>query len=71
MRIYVYVSQQDPELIGFTADRAGANLPDKLRPWHQEELSGVVIVVIGVGDDPITEAVRHNGYCMVTDRSIQ
>jgi hypothetical protein len=27
MRIYVYVSQQDPELIGFTFDEAGANCP--------------------------------------------
>ncbi|HET6306326.1 MAG TPA: hypothetical protein VFG12_04025 [Rhodopila sp.] len=69
MRIYVYVSQQDPELIGFTSDQAGANLPIELGPWHQEELSGVVI--IDVGDDPIAEAVRHDGYCIVTDRSIQ
>jgi hypothetical protein len=69
MRIYVYVSQQDRELVGFTSDEAGANLPDELGPWHQEELSGVI--VIGVGDDPITEAVRHDGYCIVTDLSIQ
>jgi hypothetical protein len=68
MRIYVYVSQQDPELIGFTFGEAGANLPDEFGPWHQEELPGVV--VIGVGDDPITEAVRRDGYIIVTDRSI-
>jgi hypothetical protein len=37
-------------------------------PWHQEELPG--IVVIGVGDDPITEAVRHDGYFIVTERSV-
>lgn len=68
MRIYVYVSQQDLELIGFNLDEAGANLPDELGPWHQEELPRVVVV--GVGDDPMTEAVRRDGYCIVTDRSI-
>ena len=69
MRIYVYASQQDPELLNFTSDQAGANLSDELGPWHQAELLGVV--VMRVRDDPIAEAVRHDGYCIVTDRSIQ
>jgi hypothetical protein len=68
MRIYVYVSQQDPETIGFTFNEAGANLPDELGPWLREELPGVV--VIEVGGEPITEAVRRDGYFIVTDRSL-
>jgi hypothetical protein len=63
MRIYVFAPQQDATLIGFTSDESGANLPDELGPWHQAELSGVV--VIGVRDDPITQAVRRDGYFIV------
>ena len=56
MRIYVYVSQQDPDVLGFTSDETGANLPDGHGPWREEVMPGVV--VIDTDDDPIAEAVR-------------
>jgi hypothetical protein len=67
MRIYVYVSQQDPEFLGFSSDETGANLPDEHRPWCEELEPGVV--VIDTDDDPIAEAVRRDGFCVLTDCS--
>jgi hypothetical protein len=66
MRIYVFVSQKDPDFVAFTSNEAGDNLPASLGPWFQE-----VIPEISVTDtesDPITEAVRREGYFIATDR---
>jgi hypothetical protein len=67
MRIYVYVSQQDPDLLGFTSDETGTNLPDERGPWCEELEPGVV--VIDTDEDPIAEAVRRDGFCVFTDCS--
>jgi hypothetical protein len=67
MRIYVYVSQQDPDILGFTSDEAGANLPDGHGPWREEIEPGVV--VIDTDDDPIAKAVRRDGFYVFTDCS--
>jgi hypothetical protein len=44
MRIDVYVSQQDPDVLGFTSDETGANLPDEPGPWCEEPEPGVVVI---------------------------
>jgi hypothetical protein len=62
MRIYVFVSDKDPAILGFTSDEAGANLPDALGPWREEVEPG--IFVVGTDHDPITEAVRRDGFCI-------
>ena len=67
MRIYVYVSQQDPDVLCFTSDEAGANLPDGHGPWREEIIPGVV--VLDTDDDSITQAVRRDGFCVFTDCS--
>jgi hypothetical protein len=66
MRIYVFVSQKDPNVVAFTLSETGDNLPAALGPWHQEAIPG--ISVIGIDNDPISEAVRQDGYFIVTDR---
>jgi hypothetical protein len=65
MRIYVYVSQRDPGILGFTSDETGANLPDGHGPWCEETEPDVV--VIDADGDPIAEAVRRDGFCVFTD----
>jgi hypothetical protein len=64
MRIYVFVSVSDPDIVGFTSDKTGANLPDALGPWCEEELPGVAI--IDSGDDPIAQVVRRDGFFITT-----
>jgi hypothetical protein len=66
MRIYVFVSRKDPNVLGFTLNETGDNLPAALGPWYQEVIPG--IRVIDVENDPISEAVRQHGYFVTTDR---
>ena len=66
MRIYVFVSRKDSNVLAFTLSETGDNLPAALGPWHQEVIPE--INVIGIENDPISEAVRQDGYFIVTDR---
>jgi hypothetical protein len=64
MRIYVFVSENDPDLLGFTSDQTGANLPAEHGSWREEVEPGVV--VIDIDDDPIAQVVRRYGFCIST-----
>jgi hypothetical protein len=50
--------------IGFTSDAAGANLPNARGPWYEEIEPGVCVV--GTDDDPVAQAVRQDGFHIVT-----
>jgi hypothetical protein len=65
MRIYVFVSRKDPNVLAFTLDETGDNLPAALGSWYQEVIPG--ISVIDIENDPISEAVRQHGYFVATD----
>jgi hypothetical protein len=66
MRIYVFVSRTDPDVVAFTLNETGDNLPATFGPWYQEAIPG--IYVIDIENDPITEAVRRDGYFITTSR---
>jgi hypothetical protein len=69
MKIYAYSSQKDPDVLGFTSDVTGKNLPGKYAPW-QPSNAGATIVT-GGGDDPVSVAVQGVGYFIARDRSVQ
>ncbi|WP_158933165.1 hypothetical protein [Acidisphaera sp. S103] len=61
MRIFVFISAKDPDLLGFTASQTAANLPRDYAPWTPAETGGAVL--LGGGDsDPVVEAVRRDGF---------
>ena len=61
MRIFVFISAKDPELLGFTASQAAENLPVVYAPWIPAETGGAVL--LGGGDaDPVFEVVRRDGF---------
>jgi hypothetical protein len=66
MRIFVYVSEMHPAIVGFTSREAGTNLPLNLGPWHREEMPGVIVVT--EADDAISDAVERDGFCIVDER---
>ncbi|PPQ29098.1 hypothetical protein CCS01_22615 [Rhodopila globiformis] len=33
MKVYIFQSGKEPDMVGFTVDAAGANLPTALAPW--------------------------------------
>jgi hypothetical protein len=68
MNIYAYSSRKDPDVLGFTSDITGRNLPGKYAPW-QPSNAGATIVT-GGGDDPVSVAVQGVGYFIARDRSV-
>jgi hypothetical protein len=68
MRIFVYISENDPDILGFTSDETGSNLPHDLGPWGREEVPGIVI--LDTPGDPIAEAVRRSGFHLVIEHSV-
>jgi hypothetical protein len=70
MRIYVYVSEQDSDVLAFTSDESGLSLPHHLGPWRREQTQGDA-VAISTGNDPITRAIIRDGFFIATDRSAQ
>jgi hypothetical protein len=63
MRIHVFVSDKDPDILGFTSDEIGTNLPDTLGPWRKDAERGVVI---DRDDDPIAQVVWRDGFFVST-----
>ena len=67
-RIYVFASQIDRNnVIGFTLDKDGANLPGDLGPWLREDMPGIMVRI--ETDDPISDVVKRAGYYVVDDRN--
>jgi hypothetical protein len=61
MRVFVFVSTKDPDLLGFTPCQAAENLPPDYGPWTPAEAGGAVL--LGGGDaNPVVEAVRRSGF---------
>jgi hypothetical protein len=61
MRIFVFVSTRDRDVLGFTPSQAAENLPAEYAPWEPAEAGGAVL--LGGGDaDPVTQAVGRDGF---------
>ncbi len=67
MHIYIFMSQSDPAILAFTSTEDGSNIPADHGPW-QPSGSGRAIPV-GMAAEPMMEAVRKDGYFIVSDRS--
>jgi hypothetical protein len=68
MTIYLYASGKNRNLIGFTEDASGQNLPEEYGPWY---LSNEDIGMAGIdGTDPITQRVRESGFVLATKATI-
>lgn len=62
MRVFVFVSTKDREVLGFSPDRAGGYLPVAYAPWEPLETGGAILV----GDDPdasiVMEGIQRDGF---------
>jgi hypothetical protein len=64
MKIYLFKSESRHQLIGFTTDSTGANLPVEFQPWTKQ-------CAAPIGHDhagPIGDAIQRDGvyvtYCV-------
>jgi hypothetical protein len=67
MRIYVYVSQQDAEIMAFTSDATGGNLPQSDGPWLIGEAPDILDV--GEGQGVVSAGIRRDGYFIAVRQS--
>jgi hypothetical protein len=62
VRVFVFRSIRDGDVLGFTPDQRGANLPAPYAPWHPAVEGGAILV----GNDPdantVLEAIRRDGF---------
>jgi hypothetical protein len=68
MRVYAYWSQADPDLLAFTADQTGQNLPVERGPWEMS--NGGNPIVTGDGGDPVTTIIQNAGCFIATYKQV-
>ena len=67
MRVFVFISARDQDVLGFTADQVGANLPREYAPWTAATEGGAVLVhdVESESDaDIVLGGIRRDGFFM-------
>jgi hypothetical protein len=62
------VSQKDTEIMAFTSDATGGNLPVPHGPWTIGEAPDVRD--IGIGRGAVSVAVRKDGYFISVQRAL-
>ena len=68
MTIFLFRSAKEPDVFGFTADPAGANLPAELGPWHKSGTGTAAQSYAGssldglASSDPVIKAVERDGF---------
>ena len=67
MRVFVFISTTDRDVLGFTADQAGANLPPEYAPWTPATEGGAVLVHNAEDEsdaDIVLYGIRRDGFFM-------
>jgi hypothetical protein len=60
MMIFVFLSAIDRDLVGYTADPSGTNLPPAYAPWEAANQGSAVLT--GGEAGPLTDLVRRDGF---------
>ena len=67
----LFQSATVPEVLGFTRDATGQNLPEKFAPWRKSTRGGTLYLGIGESsaqlgaEDPVIRAVQTRGFYLV------
>ena len=67
MRVFVFISATDRDVLGFTADQVGANLPREYAPWTAATEGGAVLVHNAASEsdtDIVLDGIRRDGFFM-------
>jgi hypothetical protein len=68
MTLHVFRSISVPELYGFTADAAGANLPVETGPWAAAGEELPLGTAMAAKSPEIDQEIEANGYALVENR---
>jgi hypothetical protein len=66
MQIFVFRSDKDNDVFGFTGERHGRNLPAEFAPWtplgHNEMTVGNKVSGVTGGADAVTKGIARDGF---------
>jgi hypothetical protein len=66
MQVFIFRSQIDTGVVGFTTRRGGGNLPVVYAPWELIDrvamLPGAPIVGVSGGSDAVLAGIERNGW---------
>lgn len=66
MQVFIFCSQIDTSVVGFTTRRGGGNLPVAYAPWELLDrvamLPGAPIVGVSGGSDPVLAGIQRDGF---------
>jgi hypothetical protein len=74
MQVFVFRSQIDARVVGFTTRRGAGNLPAEFAPWLLLErvsmLPGMPVAGVRGGSDEVIEAIRRDGFFLARSEDI-
>jgi hypothetical protein len=66
MRVFVFASERDSDICGFTAERYGGNLPSTFAPWKalgpREMQNGDPLEEVSGGANAVLNGIRRSGF---------
>jgi hypothetical protein len=66
MHVYIFASDSHPSVSAFTSDQTAGNLPIDYAPWRAVNAGNALLIASET--DPIAEAVKRDGYFLLSAR---
>ena len=74
MQVFVFRSQTDTSVVGYTTRRGGGNLSAEFAPWLLLErvsmLPGMPVAGVRGGADVVIEAIRRDGFFLARSEDV-
>ncbi len=73
MRVFIFQSAKDGDIVGFSNEHTGGNLPDEFAPW--ERIGNAALAsgdaLSGVGPaDQVMEGIKREGFFLANSRGV-
>ena len=66
MQVFIFLSQKDADVVGFTGQRYGSNLPAEFAPWNPLDNSamqlGTPLAGITDGSNAVLQGIQQDGF---------
>jgi hypothetical protein len=68
MQVFIFRSEKDSNIVGFTAQRDGGNLPAEFAPWTAQGNSAIQSGAASSsgGADAVQQGIKYDGYFLTT-----
>jgi hypothetical protein len=64
MRVFVFISTVDQDVLGFTSEKSGSNLPPSYAPWTSATPAGAMMMSGDPDAELVMQAIQKDGFCL-------